>query len=124
MKKYKLKEECKKYFTNDFGRIDGHETKEWWREHNVASEALEEVQERIRFASMESEYRPIPNSSRVVIHTNCMWSGDNDAIIEKALNGDLFTAEEVLDFHNKYEVYSDMRECFESAFKQYIKDRK
>lgn len=80
MKKYRLKEEVKKYFALDVN-VDNIQTAEWWRiSFDLSMEALEEVPQRVELAidSMGGLYQKEKS-----------FTDQEKDLCEKALNGEL-----------------------------------
>ena len=84
-KKYKLKEEVKKYFDNP--RLE-EKTREDWLSYNIGLEALEEVPQRIELV-LNSETYASTLTSIIRKADKIAFTPQEKELCEKALNGEL-----------------------------------
>ena len=114
MKKYKLREEVRKYFNNNFSEEIETATLDIWNECGVTLEALEEV----------------PNKITLSIDTDNVFISSDDLtdeqveLMEKALNGELLDIDslDINDFTDFY-MYSNIPvDDLVNVLKQYLKE--
>lgn len=117
MKKYRLKEEVKKYFKERFW--DREERFEWWQNNSGAgSSSIEEVEERIGLMIN----RPIDDSCWNLRKINGDDFTDQEKeLCEKALNGELLDIDSLDDANFEYEY--DFKEI-KAVLRQYLKEKK
>lgn len=103
--KYKLKAEARKYFTKD--HEGDKRTLRQWQAHGITEAALEPVSERVEVDDLEDTTRLVHYLASSP-HTPLQWNEEGKKLlIMAALNGDMFTREEVVgifhDFHGSEE---------------------
>ncbi len=118
MKKYRLKEEAKKYFAKD--KRNHEDSLDWW--DGIADiEALEEVEERIEIIQLQC------TDAKYVTE---QILNDRVNLCEKALNGELLDIDSLDDgeFRNFKKRSGDYTHIYNSDLiaylKQYLKEKK
>lgn len=87
MKKYKLREEVKKYFDTCYYK---HELslEDWKKTFGLSLEALEEVPQRVELKGLDNDNLHIPNFA-LYKNNNESWTQQEKDLCEKALNNEL-----------------------------------
>jgi len=136
MKKYRLKEEAKKFLTDNLNAHIGEviQTLEDWESVNFCIEALEEVEDRIELEFMYSEDGENKDKrwlSKCGESSECFKNGFTDQekeLCEKALNGELFTKDDLYQFSqnclNKCYPEYFSRDLLDATFEEYLNQKK
>jgi len=126
MKKYRLKEEVKKYFNIKESFLDAEHSEDRWHYEGVSSEALEEVPQRIELNTCG-----IGSSiSMFNLQKKCgnEWTDQEKDLCEKALNGELLDIDSISDrdFLNWYHSYCELNitdNGIKLVLKAYLKEK-
>ena len=118
MKKYRLKEEVKKYVS--IGVNDSRELG-FWETIGFTLEALEEVPSRI-----ELKVGNLDTCGLYKLCENINWTDKEKDLCEKAINGELLDVDFIMDFMEYYDSeYLGMdRNHFKEILKDYLKEKR
>jgi len=125
MRRYKLKEEVKQYFDEDYHELELHVSL-WIDEHGVKLNALDEVVDPFDFYIQKVETRiDIHVHSFVTFGINKRYDDKSmTPLIVAALSGQCILNYEVFEFVNKY-IRTDLSAKFvENSFDEFIKSKK
>ena len=112
-KKYKLKEECKKYF--DLDEVDRRMTKKEWYELNISDEALEEIVEKETLFTADGERTIMKNSA-------IQWTKKEIELVEFVINEFESVKDIDIKFKKYHESFIDRRGCIRD-FTDWLKQR-
>ncbi len=133
MKKYRLKEEVKKYLNLSDLPKEPKEEQEWLQVYSIKKEALEEVEQRIELYSRPRCEGMLDNGHTKIIVGLQKVSGEiftdqEKELCEKALNGELLDIDSLDDdeFADWYrsDCYLEILDCIKAVLKQYLKEKK
>jgi hypothetical protein len=131
MKKYRLKEEVKKYIDSNYNDETMTLT-EWFNYCKVNEEALEEVPQRVELRIGLSDKGALFKSSEPFDK----WTNQEKDLCEKALNGELLDIDSIYNYdfddfaaeyneRNGFDGVSLRLDCYDitELLKQYLKDK-
>lgn len=97
-KLYKLKDECKAFYTPKYKYFEEQHTLEFWLKEGYIQEALEEVPQRVELVVLsESSYNLV-----VIKCPYTPFTEQERLLMEQALNGELFTKDDLHSFASHY----------------------